>query len=96
VTTIEGRGTVLLQCKNGEHKALIGVYLIPRLTSSIVSLDQLEEAGCCILLHGGYLKILNQKGVLLARVACATNKLYLLELNVVQPIYLAAQGDNTA
>jgi hypothetical protein len=42
VVRIEGRGTVLLQCKNGEHKALPMVYLIPRLTASIVSLGQLE------------------------------------------------------
>jgi hypothetical protein len=29
VVGIEGRGTVLLKCKNGEHKALMMVYHIP-------------------------------------------------------------------
>jgi hypothetical protein len=32
VTSIEGRGTVLLQCKNVAHKVLARVYLIPHLT----------------------------------------------------------------
>jgi hypothetical protein len=62
VNTIEGHDTVLLKCKNGEHKALAGVYLIPRLNANIVSLRQLEEVRCCILLHNGYLKIWDQKG----------------------------------
>jgi hypothetical protein len=29
VAKIEGRCTILLKCKIGEHKALVGVYLIP-------------------------------------------------------------------
>jgi hypothetical protein len=32
VTSTEGRGTVLLQCKNVAHKVLARVYLIPHLT----------------------------------------------------------------
>jgi hypothetical protein len=42
IARIEGRGKVLLQCKNGEHKAVPMVYLIPHLAASIVSLGQLE------------------------------------------------------
>jgi hypothetical protein len=45
VTGIEGRGTVLLKYKNGEHKALSMVYLIPCFTVSIMSLGPLEEDG---------------------------------------------------
>jgi transposase InsO family protein len=96
VTKIEGRGMVLLQCKNGEHKALVGVYLIPRLTTNIVSLGQLEEDGCRILLFKGFLKIWGRKEVLLAKVGRAMNRLYALELNVVQPVCLTAQGSSVA
>jgi len=35
---IRGRGTVVLQCKAGEHKALTDVYYIPKLWSNIVSI----------------------------------------------------------
>jgi hypothetical protein len=33
VAEIEGRDTVLLLCKNGEHHSFTGVYYIPRLTA---------------------------------------------------------------
>jgi transposase InsO family protein len=57
VTAIQGRGTILFKCRNGAHKALAGVYLIPRLTTNIVSLGQLEEGDHKILLLHGRLKI---------------------------------------
>ena len=34
---IEGRGTILLSCKNGEHRSLSNVYYLPRLTANIIS-----------------------------------------------------------
>ena len=40
---IEGRGTILFQCLNGEHLVISDVYYIPRLCSNIVSLGQLDE-----------------------------------------------------
>ena len=43
---IQGRGTVVFQCKNGEHKALTDLYYIPKLRSNIVSIGQLDERGC--------------------------------------------------
>ncbi|WVZ90574.1 hypothetical protein U9M48_036865 [Paspalum notatum var. saurae] len=57
VAGIEGRGTILFKCKNGEHQALGGVYHIPRLTTNVISLGQMEEAGFKILLDQGCLKI---------------------------------------
>ena len=35
---IQGRSTVVFQCKNGEHKALTDVYYTPKLRSNIVSI----------------------------------------------------------
>ena len=43
---IRGRGTVVFQCKAGEHKALTDVYYIPRLRNNIISIGQLDERGC--------------------------------------------------
>ena len=40
--TIEGSGIVLFKGKTGEHLPLMGVYFIPRLTTNIVSLAQLD------------------------------------------------------
>jgi hypothetical protein len=36
-----GRGAILMQCLNGEHRVLSDVYLIPKLKNNIISLDQL-------------------------------------------------------
>jgi hypothetical protein len=96
VTSIEGRGTALLKCKNGAHKALTGVYLIPRLTVNIVSLDQLEEGGCRILLFEGYLRVWDHRGVLLAKVRRSANRLYVLNLNITLPVCLVVQGTSIA
>lgn len=57
VTAIQGKGMILFKCRNSAHKALDGVYLIPRLTSNIVSLGQLEEGDHKILLLHERLRI---------------------------------------
>jgi hypothetical protein len=44
--SIEGRGTVIIRGHIGEQRALTDVYYIPKLTSNIISLGQLEEKGC--------------------------------------------------
>jgi hypothetical protein len=94
IVGIVGRGTVLLQCKNGEHKSLSIVYLIPCLTTSIVSLGQLEEGGYQILLFGGYFKIQDAMGRLMTKVERTPNRLYVLELNIARPVCLVAQGSS--
>ena len=76
VVGIEGRGTVLFNCKSGEHQALTGVYHIPRLTTNIISLGQLEEDGFKILLESGFLRIWDRRWRLLAKVPRAANRLY--------------------
>lgn len=52
---IEGIGSVMLQAKNDGHKVLTDVYFIPKLRSNIVSLGQLEEGGCKIVIEEGVL-----------------------------------------
>jgi hypothetical protein len=96
MANIEGRGSILLKCRSGGHRALTGVYYIPRLTANIVSLGQLEEDGHKILLHDGNLKIWDQAGSLVAKIPRAMNRLYVLHLNVERPVCLAAQGTSPA
>jgi hypothetical protein len=96
VTNIEGRGTILIKCKIGGHKALTGVYYIPRLTTNIVSLGQMEEAGYKIVLEKGFLKLWDRAGTLAAKVRRGTNRLYVLHLDIGRPVCLAAQGMSPA
>jgi hypothetical protein len=93
---IEGRGTIILDCKNGEQRALTGVYLIPRLTANILSLGQLEKSGHRIEIGGGCLRIFDAQEKLLARVPRTDSCLYVLEVQVGQPVCLAARSTEVA
>jgi hypothetical protein len=55
VVEIEGRGTILFLGKSGEHRWLQGVYYIPKLRENIISLGQLDEGGCTIIIKQGVL-----------------------------------------
>jgi hypothetical protein len=96
VTNIEGHSTILIKCKTGGHKALTGVYYIPRLKANIVSLGQMEEAGYKIILESGFLKLWIRAGTLAAKVKRGASRLYVLHLDVDQPVCLAAQGMSPA
>jgi transposase InsO family protein len=96
VANIEGCGTVLFNCKNGEHRSFVGVYYIPRLTSNIISIGQLDEAGYKINIDDGVLRIREQSRRLLARVARRADRLYVLDLDIARPVCLAARGKEEA
>jgi hypothetical protein len=96
VVDIEGRNTILFACKNGEHQALAGMYLIPKMTVNIVSLGQLEEDGYKVLMENDFLRICDQRRRLLAKVPRAPNCLYILNLNIDKPVCLAARSSEAA
>ena len=76
--TIEGAGMIVFKSKTGEHTPLTVVYFIPRLTTNIVSLGQLDEGGCDVRIKDGLLRIWDEQQRLLARVQRPMNRLYLL------------------
>nr|GEY67820.1 zinc finger, CCHC-type [Tanacetum cinerariifolium] len=49
---IKGKGSILLGCKNNEQKIVSDIYYIPNLKSNILSLGQLTEIGCKIIMDG--------------------------------------------
>ncbi|RLM60219.1 hypothetical protein C2845_PM14G14360 [Panicum miliaceum] len=96
VVGIEGHGTILLKCKHGDHQVLNGVYHIPRLTASIISLGQLDEEGYKWTCEDGVLNVRDQRRGLLAKVNLSENRLYVLNLDIGMPVCLKAQGGDTA
>jgi hypothetical protein len=92
VARIEGRGTIVFVCKNGESRSFDEVYFIPRLTTNIVSVDQLDEIGYKIDIDTSMMKVREPGGVLLAKINWEANRLYLLHLKFVQPTCLAVCG----
>jgi hypothetical protein len=93
---IERIGTILFVCKNGEHMILAGVYLIPKLTTNIVSLGQLDGLGFEVLIKFGVMWVHDESHRLLAKVQCSSNWLYVLTMEVTQPVNLMAKGVDNA
>ena len=93
---IEGIGSVVLQTRKKGHKVLTEVYYIPKLKSNIVSLGQLEEGGCRVVLQNGYCNIYNIEYSLLASAPWVSNRLYLLKLHLAAPVCLNAKTDDLA
>lgn len=91
-----GRGNILFECRNGSHRALSNVYYIPQLKSSIISLGQLEQNACKIVLEKGHLLVYDQQGSLLAKVTRSKNCLYTLPLKLVEPVCLLSRMHNDA
>jgi hypothetical protein len=77
---------------NGESRSFDRFYLIPHLTTNIVSVGHLNEIGYKIDINTGVMKIWEPGGVLLAKVKREENRLYLLHLFFAQPTCLAVCG----
>jgi hypothetical protein len=96
MATIEGHGSILVKCKTDAHKVLTRVFYIRRLMANIISLGQLEEEAYKIMLHDGFLRLLDRVGMLVAKVKRGMNRLYIISLNVDRLMCLAAQGTSLA
>ncbi|XP_072147529.1 uncharacterized protein [Setaria viridis] len=96
IVKIEGRGTILFACKNGEHRALANTYFIPRLTANIISIGQLDEAGFKVLVDKGVMRIRDEERRLLAKVPRSPSQLYILDVDIARPVCLAAHAKEDA
>jgi hypothetical protein len=92
VVQIEGLGTILFNGKYEEHMAFIGVYYIPKLNTNIRSIGQLDEIGFQTIIDGGVLKIRNIQCCLQVKVNRSPNRLYILDVEIANPVCLLARG----
>jgi hypothetical protein len=93
---IHGRGTVLFAVAEGQHRALTGVYWIPRLRSNVVSIGQLDEIGCPTQVEGGFMTVRDRTKKTIVRVPRARNRLYPARLHIVKPVCLLAHAHDHA
>lgn len=91
-----GLGSVVLEGRQQVHKLLTNVYYIPKLKSNIVSLGQLEENGCKVVLENGFLFVLDQERKLLVKAPCTGNRLYTIKLGIVPPVCLLSKLNDEA
>jgi hypothetical protein len=93
---IKGVGSVIFATESGEYRLLTGVYYIPALRNSIISLGQLDENGSRVEIKDRVMRIWDRHCRLLAKVTRGTNRLYVLNVQVAQPLCLAARRDDEA
>ena len=93
---IKGVGSVIFAAKSGEHRMLTGLYYTPKLRNSIISLGQLEEKGLRIAIGDGVLRTWDRQHRLLVKVTRGASRLYVLDVQVAQPLCLAARQDDEA
>ena len=97
---IQGVGAVTIAGKNQEHRVLTEVYFIPSLRCNIVSLGQLEEAGCRIEIDKGVMVVFDReqpgasRGVVIR--AERQNRLYVMKVNLTTPICLLSKIEEEA
>jgi hypothetical protein len=96
VVNICGKGTIIFSEHHDEHKVLTGVYWIPRLKNSIISIGQMDEGGARMLIEGRVLRVWDRRHRLLARVQRTNNRMYRLELQVARPLCLTVHQDDDA
>jgi transposase InsO family protein len=89
IVRIEGCGTILFACKNGEHRPLTNAYYISRLTANIVSCGQLDEDGFQIYIEDGVMRIRDELRRLMAKIRRSAGWLYVLDLTIARPVCLA-------
>ncbi|XP_010269649.1 PREDICTED: uncharacterized protein LOC104606252 [Nelumbo nucifera] len=56
-----GKGHILINLKNGDHKYISDVFYVPGMKSNLLSVGQLAEKGYVMNLHGNQLSILDKK-----------------------------------
>jgi hypothetical protein len=93
---IKGASSVIFVVESGEHRLLTGVYYITALRNSIISLGQLDESGSRVEIKDGVMMIWDRHCRLLTKVTRGTNRLYVLNVQVAQPLCLAARQDDEA
>jgi hypothetical protein len=93
---IKGVSSVIFAAESGEHRLLTGVYYIPALRNSIVSMRQLDESGSRVEINDGVMRIWDRHRRLLAKVTRGTNRLYVLNVQVAQPLCLTVRRDDEA
>jgi hypothetical protein len=93
---IVGRGSVMFTCKDGEHRVLSDVYLIPWLRTSIFSLGQLDEIAYKTVIENWAMCVYDQRRVLLAKAPCMCNRLYSVVLQKAMPVCLLSKAGDMA
>ncbi|KAJ9537718.1 hypothetical protein OSB04_030451 [Centaurea solstitialis] len=83
-------GSQQLECKNEKQRVVSQVYYIPNLKSNILSLGQLTENGCKVVMEDDLLLLYDSSNDILLKVTRSKNRLYKANLKIGKPVCLFA------
>ncbi|XP_050888545.1 uncharacterized protein LOC127093652 [Lathyrus oleraceus] len=85
----EGVGDILIGKRNVGYSRIKDVLYIPRIKCNLLSIGQLLERGYKIRLEDKILRVLDSKGVLILKAPMAANRIFKVELKVMEHHCLA-------
>lgn len=92
---VEGRGTISIKTNQGNAKILQDVMFVPSLSHNLLSIGQLMISGYSILFDDGVCIIKDKKsGQITAKVSMAKNKMFPLEVSMIENYAMIANGDS--
>lgn len=92
---VEGRGTVRIRTSQGNAKILEDVIFVPSLSHNLPSIGQLMVSGYSISFDDGFCTIRSKKsGQTIATVPMTNNKIFPLEVSMVEKCAMVASRDN--
>nr|KYP52959.1 Retrovirus-related Pol polyprotein from transposon TNT 1-94 [Cajanus cajan] len=81
---VKGRGTIKFMQKDGRVGEIRNVYYVPELKNNILSMGQMMEKGNSVLMKDRVLYLKDKHDRLIARVEMKKNRMYKLEMNIIQ------------
>lgn len=96
IVEIQGRGSIILECKDQVKRKMPNVYYIPTLKNNIISLGQLVEQGSKVIMHGAFMWIYDHNGALVMMVRKTANRLYKINLQILHPTCMIAYVEDEA
>ncbi|GAB2282327.1 hypothetical protein Dimus_039537 [Dionaea muscipula] len=75
-----GKGSVQIRLKGGETDWISDVFYVPLMKTNILSLGQLVEKGCEVLMSGKELTLIDKGKRLIARVRMTSNRMFMLPI----------------
>nr|KYP37038.1 Retrovirus-related Pol polyprotein from transposon TNT 1-94 [Cajanus cajan] len=81
---VKGHGTIKFMQKDGRVGEIRNVYYVPELKSNILSMGQMMEKGNSVLMKDRVLYLKDKHDRLIAQVEMKKNRMYKLELNIIQ------------
>jgi hypothetical protein len=90
---IKGVGFVIFAAESSEHRLLTRVYYIPTLRNSTINLGQLDKSGSRVKIKNEVMRIWDRHRRLLAKVTRGINRLYVLNVQIVEPLCLATHRE---